>query len=447
MALLNPASLTLADDTPVEDTDYHFNWNYRAQAKGAKRADVLLTDLTQMTPSLKVNTIETTKISSETVKDYNLFILTDCYDVMAVDGWDIMCRENDIAFILANCVGCFGSLFVDFGKHRILDKYYLPMKSQFYVKSITNAKPGKVELYPFNRPSFLEDGDFVSFTGVTGMVEVNGNGSDPRPIKIIDKETFTIENTQSFNKYTGGGTINYEKVPSTINFGSFKENLSKPRFKSVDNNKNSFLIEMHVCMLIYFELREELEIDVSHACDQFTEEDIEQHIADVIVSRDIIKSLISTNKLDTQKLKKAVFQMVFVRKAQLLPMTNLIANLAAFQVITLSGKLIPVNQWLYFDMTQSYPDSFVESLGSASFDPLRQHYDSFKVMKSNLIDHSSLRYKWLLTQSGHYWMCDQGHGGRQAACSHGNCLWTERMHYTRRCSECVPHDAYCQLYT
>lgn len=386
VTLLSPASLTLADDNMVEETDRSFNWYHKTHNKGARRSEVLAFDLAQLNPTLKIDMVETTKISGDAVSQYNLFILTDCYDMMAIEGWNSTCRDHNVGFILANCIGCFGSLFVDFGKHKVMDKYYLPTKTQYYVKNITNDKPGIAEIFKPTRPIFIEDGDYVVFNGVAGMVEVNG--SDPRPVKMVDAESFAIESTIGYGKYSGGGTVSYEKVPSTIIFDSFKYNLLKPKIKSGNGVGQ---MEMHVCMLIYFELREELEVDVCHACDDFTEEDIEQHISDVMVARESVKGLIAVYKLDPNRLKKLVFQMVFVRKAQLLAMSNLIANLAAFQVVCLSGKLIPVNQWFYFDLTEQYPDSFVESLGSAPFDPLKQHYESFKMMRPNLLDHSCLK--------------------------------------------------------
>ncbi len=61
------------------------------------------------------------------------------------------------------------------------------------------------------------------------MREVNGN-NEPRPIKVIDAYSFSIENTSQFKRYERGGFAQLMKVPFRINFESFAQQIVRPNF-------------------------------------------------------------------------------------------------------------------------------------------------------------------------------------------------------------------------
>ena len=48
------------------------------------------------------------------------------------------------------------------------------------------------------------------------MVEVNG--TDTRPIRVIDDYTFSIEDTSEFNTYDNGGFVEIAQVPFKVKF-------------------------------------------------------------------------------------------------------------------------------------------------------------------------------------------------------------------------------------
>ena len=51
------------------------------------------------------------------------------------------------------------------------------------------------------------------------MIEING--TDTRPITVIDDYSFSIEDTSEFNTYLEGGFVEVAKVPFRINFNRF----------------------------------------------------------------------------------------------------------------------------------------------------------------------------------------------------------------------------------
>lgn len=59
------------------------------------------------------------------------------------------------------------------------------------------------------------DGDLVTFSGIKGMVELNG--CDPRPIHVNGDRTLEIGDTANFSCYLSGGTVTEVKRPKTVN--------------------------------------------------------------------------------------------------------------------------------------------------------------------------------------------------------------------------------------
>ena len=64
----------------------------------------------------------------------------------------------------------------------------------------------------------LEDGDFVTFTEVQGMTELNG--CEPRKIAVKGPYTFTIGDTTNLGDYKTGGIFTQVKMPKIIEFVS-----------------------------------------------------------------------------------------------------------------------------------------------------------------------------------------------------------------------------------
>lgn len=64
----------------------------------------------------------------------------------------------------------------------------------------------------------LEDGDFVTFTEVQGMSELNN--CEPRKVSVKGPYTFSIGDTSSLQEYKTGGIFTQVKMPKIINFVS-----------------------------------------------------------------------------------------------------------------------------------------------------------------------------------------------------------------------------------
>lgn len=101
-------------------------------------------------------------------------------------------RANDIALILADTRGLFSQVFCDFGeKFTVVDTNGEPPVSAM-VASVSRDSEGVVTCLDDTRHG-MEDGDYVTFSEVQGMTELNG--CEPTKIKVLGPYTFSIGDT------------------------------------------------------------------------------------------------------------------------------------------------------------------------------------------------------------------------------------------------------------
>ena len=69
-----------------------------------------------------------------------------------------------------------------------------------------------------SKPHDYKTGDFVTINYVEGMKYVNG---DARPIRVVDSNTFSIEDTRNFGPYSKGGVCEKVSLVEKLNFKGF----------------------------------------------------------------------------------------------------------------------------------------------------------------------------------------------------------------------------------
>ena len=154
------------------------------------------------------------------LKNYQMVILTEIINLEAAEIIDQYCRSKKIAFVYAGQFGLSSFLFTDFGEDFIVEDLDGKKCEKYFIKSITNSCPGIVEIEPLvttkdNKTvkQFLKlgTGDFVAFKDISGMNELND--TPPRPIRVLSKTKFTIEDTSKFEEFTGSGMVEKIKIP------------------------------------------------------------------------------------------------------------------------------------------------------------------------------------------------------------------------------------------
>lgn len=108
-------------------------------------------------------------------------------------------RTNDIALIIADTCGLFSQVFCDFGEtFTVVDTNGEPPVSAM-VASISRDCEGVVTCLDDTRHG-MEDGDYVTFSEVQGMTELNG--CEPIKIKVLGPYTFSIGDTARYKRET-----------------------------------------------------------------------------------------------------------------------------------------------------------------------------------------------------------------------------------------------------
>ena len=182
------------------------------------------------------------------LNEYNLVIITEIISLETAQTLNQYCRMKHIGFIYTCEFGLSSFLFTDFGDDFIIEDNNGLEPNKYYIKSISNSCPGIVEIDPiknnFGENIYLNigTGDFVSFKDVKGMTELND--TPPRPIRVINKTKFTIEDTTKFQEFTGVGIVEEVKVPRPAIFKPLSEAINVIYYEDVIEdylNEDSYL--------------------------------------------------------------------------------------------------------------------------------------------------------------------------------------------------------------
>ena len=159
------------------------------------------------------------------LEDFNLVIITNIIPLPKAEMINDYCRKKHKGFIYSCQIGLVSFLFEDFGDNFMVNDKNGKKCKKYFIKSITNACPGIVEIDPIEvfkedqkkkKYLQLETGDYVIFKGVSGMTELND--SPPRPIRVLSKNKFTIEETSRYDGFTGLGIVEEIKIPFPLKF-------------------------------------------------------------------------------------------------------------------------------------------------------------------------------------------------------------------------------------
>lgn len=264
-------------------------------------------------------------------------------------------------FIAADVRGLFGSVFNDFGKaFPCIDPTGENPLSGMVV-SVNKDEEGLVTTLDETRHG-LEDGDYVTFSEVQGMEELNG--CEPRKVTVKGPYTFTIGDTSKFGDYKRGGIFTQVKMPKAIDFKSLRESLKEPEYLISDFAKFDRPPTLHAgfqALSAFWQKSGRL----PHP------RNAEDASAVVELAKTIFKEGGGEGGLD----EKIVQELAFQATGDLSPMVAFIGGFVAQEALkACSGKFHPLVQYLYVDSLESLP-SAVPSEPESEFAPQGTRYD------------------------------------------------------------------------
>lgn len=251
-------------------------------------------------------------------------------------------HANNIALIIADNRGLFAQVFCDFGDtFTVVDTNGEPAVSAM-IADVTNDKEGIVTCIDDTRHG-MEDGDYVTFSEVQGMTELNN--CEPMKIKVLGPYTFSIGDTSSFSKYERGGIAIQVKMPKDLHFKSLKESLHAPEFLITDFAKFDHPQQLHISFTALHKFIEKH----GRTPKPWSNDDAAEFVS-------LAKSLTVDGANDTEINADLLETFAKVSAGELNPVNATIGGIVAQEVMkACSGKFHPIYQWLYFDAIECLP--------------------------------------------------------------------------------------------
>jgi ubiquitin-activating enzyme E1 len=313
-----------------------------------------------------VNVIST--LSLEDHAKYHVVCYTENFDgINNLKQVNAFCHQKGIGFILSETLGLLSYAFTDFGeKHGVSDADGEQCKS-FIVSNISNDEQAMITVHEDKRHSYQE-GDFVKFTEVEGMPEINGKG----PFELTratGPHSFKIAlDTRNFGEYTRQGLVENVKVTKYISFHDLATSYDNPVASSPDG------------MLPTVDMRAWGRSDSLHCALRAIHEFHSQHkryseIADADAVLELAKAINQKAKesnghhveeLDLEAVKKCAM----FASCSIVPQAAMFGGIIAQEIVKLTGKYTPIRQWLHYDIAES-----VDLKVEADRNPMNCRYD------------------------------------------------------------------------
>uniref|UniRef100_A0A8C6MRW1 Ubiquitin-like modifier-activating enzyme 1 n=1 Tax=Mus spicilegus TaxID=10103 RepID=A0A8C6MRW1_MUSSI len=379
-------AVTLHDQETTQWADLSSQFYLREEDIGKNRAEVSQPRLAELNSYVPV-TAYTGPLVEDFLSSFQVVVLTNS-PLEAQLRVGEFCHSRGIKLVVADTRGLFGQLFCDFGEEMVLTD---SNGEQPLSAMVSMDNPGVVTCLDEARHGF-ETGDFVSFSEVQGMIQLNG--CQPMEIKVLGPYTFSICDTSNFSDYIRGGIVSQVKVPKKISFKSLPASLVEPDFVMTDFAKYSRPAQLH----IGFQALHQFCAHLINPC-LFPlpyQEDATELVglAQAVNARS--PPSVQQNSLDEDLIRK----LAYVAAGDLAPINAFIGGLAAQEVMkACSGKFMPIMQWLYFDALECLPED-KEALTEEKCLPRQNRYDGQVAVFGSDFQEKLSKQKYFLVGAG-----------------------------------------------
>ena len=241
--LANVKSVTLQDTKAVQPADLGSNFYLSEKDVGKNRAASCQAQFQELNPAVSIE-VKDTPLTAESVAGYSMVVLCDSSIEEAILVNDA-CRAAPAPaphFIYGACNGVFGHTFCDYGPEFVCSDTTGEALKTAIIHKIEKSEAGKQALVQCVQDEDIDfdDGDYITFTEVKGMTQLNGG----KPQQIYDvskgKKQFKIADTSAFGEHVSGGIATETKMLKILKFRSLRECLAEPgQMHDSDTSKQS----------------------------------------------------------------------------------------------------------------------------------------------------------------------------------------------------------------
>lgn len=332
-------SMTIHDTGNAAWSDLSSQFFLREEDIGKNRAELTLPKLAELNSYVPCNCY-TGKLEEAFLKDFQVVVLTDSsLEEQVLLGE--LCHKRGIRFIVAETRGLAGMIFCDFGEEFVVMD---PDGEQPVSNMIADIdEDGVVTCLDETRHGY-EDGDYVQFSEVQGMTELNSHESIK--IKYLGPYTFSIGDVKKFSTYKKGGIVTQVKMPKTVKFKSIKEAMNAPEFVMTDFAKFDRPGQLHIAFQALHEyVKRKSELPRSR-----NKEDAEEFVK-------VFKEVNESSGAKCEGIdENLLHEFAYGARGDLCPLAAVIGGITAQEVMkACSGKFNPIQQYLYFDALECLP--------------------------------------------------------------------------------------------
>ena len=310
------------------------------------------------------------EFNNDMVNQFNVICITENFwNTDRLVEINELCRQNRVGYILSENMGLASYAFLDYGaEFMVTDKDGEACK-QFIISSIEQGENPVVNVHEDKRHSY-QDGDFVKFTEVEGMTQLN----DIEHIEIYDTKAYSFRlklDTTNFGAYARQGIVEDIKVPSKISFHSLAESRKNPAASAVDG----FLQPLD---MNFFGMgrSENLHFAIGAIHDFKNTEgrypgDNEADLAKVVASAKAFNAAgkeqnsFCVDEIDEDIVKKVAAY----SSCSITSQAAMFGGFIAQEIVKYTGKYMPLKQWAHYDCFESLPPEQVNR------EPMNCRYD------------------------------------------------------------------------
>lgn len=364
VALAGVKSITIYDPKPTEIADLGSQFFLRKEDIGTRRDKATAPRLEELNQYVPISVLqgddESVLVSESTLSKFQVVVLTNTSieTQLKVNAYT---HKNGLGFISADTRGLFGNTFVDLGpSFTVIDKD--GEEPSTGIVSDIDSK-GNIAILDDSRHG-LEDGDWVKFTEVEGIEELNSG--KPFEVTVTGPFGFNIGDISGLGTYVKGGIFTQVKKPVKLSFESLEAQIKTPELLISDFAKFDRPNNLHVGFLaLQGFTNKHNRLPYPH-----DEEDAAEIIA---ISRTVKESQTSLGEFDLDE--KLIKELSYQARGDIPAVNAYFGGLVAQEVLkAVSGKFSPAKQWLYFDSLESLPKDVV--LDKTATAPTGSRYDN-----------------------------------------------------------------------
>ncbi|XP_030888228.1 ubiquitin-like modifier-activating enzyme 7 isoform X4 [Leptonychotes weddellii] len=347
LVLMGVGSLTLHDPHPTCWSDLAAQFFLSEKDLERSRAEASQEPVAKLNGAVQV-CVHTGDLTEELLPDFQVVVLTasKLEEQLRVGA---LCHKLRICFLVADTRGLVGQLFSDFGEDFTVQDPTEAEPLTAAIQHISQGSPGILTLRKEADARYFHDGDLVTFSGIEGMVELNG--CDPRPIRVQEDGTLEIGNTAIFSRYLRGGAVTEVKKSETVSHKPLDVALLHPRVVAQSPQE----ADRARCLHQAFRALHQFE-HLNGRLPQPWDPDDAEMVVGLARSLEPLKG--TEGEPLEELLDEALVQTVALSSAGgLSPMAAMLGAVAAQEVLkAISRKFMPLDQWLYFDALDCLPE-------------------------------------------------------------------------------------------